>query len=138
MAVTTVQTATPFQTTSVQEVCTFQTEAKPTDGDTTAGASLTNVGGYTVFLEADAGQTLSGSGTLYAYLYNPQTSKWHYAPDLSFVVPSSATGQSGVGFIGVYVSSPWGRVCYRPNAVGVSAGNLTIYLNTTDTDRKQG
>jgi hypothetical protein len=123
-------TWTATGTRSAKAVCTTGTESAPADGLTPAdglGAILSDAKGYYVCIEADSAQTLSGAGTLHAYLWNPLSGVWARFPDGDFTVSVSA--KRGMGFLGNEVVSGRGRVAYVPNGVTVSAGGLTIYIN---------
>lgn len=115
---------------SAKAVATTATESAPADGLTPAeglGAILSDAKGYYVCVEADSGQTLSGAGSLLAYLWNPLTGVWARTPDLDFTVTASAT--RGMGFLGAEVVSGRGRIAYVPSGVTVSSGSRTIFIN---------
>ena len=117
----------------VKAVCTSGTEtfgAAATDG-----LNLEDCVGYDVVLEADSGQTLSGAGTLQAYVYDPQVAGWARAPDFDITVPAGAASNrrfyplAGSPGKGIPVLVAQGRIGYTPNGVTVSSGGVTIYLD---------
>jgi hypothetical protein len=113
---------------SSRAACTTGTEAAPSGAED--GSLLSGVGGFSVVVEADAAQTLSGAGTLLAYLYSDVTGRWSRAPDLDLYVSASAV--RGQGFPGFAVSSSRGRVAYVPSGVTVSGGGVTIDILASD------
>jgi hypothetical protein len=118
---------------SANAVCTTGTEAAP--GTTAHGLALCQptlggkrLSGVSVTLAADSGQTLSGAGTLTAYVYHPDLGMWSRAPDLDLGVTSTVRAQTW--FVGtVPVGRPGSRIAYVPTGVTMSAGGLTAYLD---------
>jgi hypothetical protein len=96
----------------------------------TEGSQLNGVRGFVVCLEADSTRTLSGAGTLLAYLYDPFGQIWCRAPDLDLYVTASAV--RGQAWPGNEVVVGKGRIAYVCSGVTVSAGGTTIYINCTD------
>jgi hypothetical protein len=106
--------------------------AGTTDGLPLAGSvSLYgfNVGakGVVVTVCADSGQTLSGAGTVTAYVRDAQVALWSAIPDLNFTVTSSA--RRCQTFTGVAVAYPTGRITWVPTGVTVSGGGVTVYIS---------
>lgn len=106
-------------------VCTSANESIPSASD--AGLSLLNCKkGVAVFIEADSGQTLSGSGTLKVAVYNEQAKAWGEVPDLA-ISPTVASARYQ-GFAAIWVADSSGRIAVYPVSLGVSSGGLTAYL----------
>jgi hypothetical protein len=117
---------------SANAVCTTGTEAAPSGavGLALCASSLggKRLSGVSVTLAADAGQTLSGAGTLTAYVYHPDLGAWSRAPDLDLGVSSTVRAQTW--FVGtVPVGRPGSRIAYVPTGVTMSAGGLTVYVD---------
>ena len=113
--------------TSVKAVAGSGTADAPTLA--TQGMNLANVGGFSVVASADSGQTLSGAGSLQAYLYDDNVARWARCPDLDLTCGTASVRD--LAFPGFSVLSPRGRIAYVPSGVTVSSGGVTIYLNAT-------
>jgi len=98
----------------------------PADGD---GVNVNDVGGFDLVVEADEGQTLSGTGELVGY--RQHESGWAFAKDSAVTIDSSANGQRRIVFTGWTVANPRGFVAHLANGVGVSAGGLRLYYYCT-------
>lgn len=105
------------------------TEAAPTVS--TDGIALDGIGAISIWLEADPGQTLSGTGQLDVYVYDAMVGAWALAPLIPFGVPSGAAGKQRVVLGSVVIDNPRGRIAPIANGVGVSAGGLTLYICCT-------
>jgi len=101
----------------------------------TDGASLRSASGWDVYVSADAGQTLSGAGSLLAYWFSNTTSLWYRAPEFDIAIPAAAAtnrgyyplaGSPGKG-IPVIVQS--GRIGYTPSGVTISSGGVTVFID---------
>ena len=121
------QTWTQIGARSVKQIATTATEAAPSAA--TDGALITDLDGLTIHVEADSGQTLSGAGTLKAWLYNDISGVWSRAPDLDKTVTSSAVRSQS--FLGDAVVSARGRIAYEISGVTASSGSRTIYYLAT-------
>lgn len=88
------------------------------------GMDLRGVRGYRLMIEADTGQTLSGSGNLRAYYYDFGVGAWLRTPALDIAVTLSSTRRQGYADIIVPVRS--GCVLYAADTVGVSGGGVTV------------
>lgn len=89
--------------------------------------TFTSTKGLTVTVCADDTRTLSGAGTLTAYIRDPSVALWATVPDLNLTVSSSARRcQSFSGFL---VTLPIGRITWVPTGVTVSAGGITVYVS---------
>lgn len=122
-------TCTWTQTTGLTEgtvVCTSANESAPTLA--TQGWQV-NVcpKGITLFICADSGQTLSGSGSVKVYLYNPTAALWGETPDLA-LSPTVASARCQ-GFSGIWTVVNTGRFAAVPVSVGVSSGGFTAYFS---------
>jgi len=116
----------------VKAICTTGTEtfgAAATDG-----LLLDRLTGWDVLVQADSGQTLSGAGTLQAWVYDPIQLVWARAPDYDISVPASLASirnfypLAGSPGKGVPVIASQGRIGYTPNGVTISSGGVTIYI----------
>lgn len=99
---------------------------------TTDGYSLGDLVTYQMSVCAQSGATLSGAGTLQAYVYSSAQAAWTRSPALDLTVNvSAATAQCQAWLnLPVYVHS--GRIKYVPNAVTVSAGTtVSVALEGT-------
>lgn len=96
------------------------------------GMSLQSVAGFTVTLEADAGQTLSGAGTLACYTWEDTVAGWSRLPDTDITIPASVASNRRYGKVSFQVQCPRGRVAFITSGVTVSAGNLTLYMVACD------
>jgi hypothetical protein len=105
------------------------------DAAATDGASLRSASGWDVYVEADSGQTLSGTGTLQAFWFSDNQQRWMRAPDFDITVPASAASNRGYYALagspgkGIPVLVQGGRIGYAPNGVTVSSGGVTIYID---------
>ena len=110
---------------SVTVVCTSANESAPsiaTDGLSLAACKK----GVSVFLAADSTKTLSGTGTVKIYVYDPTAAAWGEVPILAQSVTASAVRYQGFPAFSVSVAD--GRIAAIPSSVGVSSGGSTIYL----------
>jgi hypothetical protein len=92
----------------------------------TQGLSLDNVQGYSVTACAASSQTLSGAGTLTAYVYDDAVGLWSRIPELDLTV-GTATIRC-ITFLGVWAAAPRGRVAYVPTTVTASSNSVTVYM----------
>jgi len=93
----------------------------------TDGVSLSGVGGVVVTVCGTASTTtLSGAGTLTAYVYNEGTSSWAPAPDYNLTVTSSAVRCQS--FAPFWVADTHGRIAWVTTGVTASANSLTVYV----------
>jgi hypothetical protein len=106
------------------------TRAAPTNScyaDTSPeGMDLRNVRGYRVIIEAASGQTLSGGGTLHAYVYSPVVSAWIRNNDLDLTVDASSVRRQIFPDLETKVRA--GCVLYATSSVTVSSGTVTVYI----------
>ncbi len=120
---------TKLGTRSAQGVTTALTEAAPS-GNTGDGVDLSGVDSVCVSVDAPAGQTLSGGGSLLAYRYSYALGGWKRAPEFDLDL-SDATGLSlsAMTFAPREVRHKSGRVAWIPSSVTVSGGTaLTITI----------
>ena len=92
----------------------------------TQGISLDNVQGFSVTACAASSQTLSGAGTLRAYVYDDAVGLWSRLPDLD-LTQSTATVRC-VTWAGIWAAAPRGRVAYVPDTVTASSNSVTVYM----------
>ena len=90
----------------------------------TEGVQLNGVGGITVTVCAAAGQTLSGSGTLTAYVWNESTSTWANAPDYNLTV--TGTTVRCQNFAPFWVADTHGRIAWVTTTVTASSNSVTV------------
>lgn len=121
-------TCTWTQSLTTQEgtvVCTTANESAPTTALQGWQMNLCPKG-VSLFICADSGQTLSGSGTVKVYLYNAVAQLWGETPDLA-LSPTVASARCQ-GFTGLWTVVPAGRIAAVPVSVGVSSGGFTAYF----------
>jgi hypothetical protein len=92
----------------------------------TQGLGLDNMQGLVVTACAAAGQTLSGAGTLTAYIYDATVGVWSRLPDLDLTVGTGSV--RCLSFAGIWVASPRGRVAWVPSTVTASSNSVTVYM----------
>ena len=90
----------------------------------TEGVSLSGVGGVTVTVCAASGQTLSGAGTLTAYVWNEATSTWANAPDYNLTV--TGTTVRCQNFAPFWVADTHGRIAWVTTVVTASSNDVTV------------
>ena len=116
---------------SAKATCTSGTESAPSGA--TPGVNLTGCKGVNVVVTADT--TLSGAGTLKAYVYDADTfNAWVPCPDLDLSVTASSV--KGQGFAGIYVPGPRGRVAWVPSGVTYTGTNLYVWINAVSFDER--
>jgi hypothetical protein len=96
----------------------------------TAGLNLSGVGGFSVRVCADSGQTITTAFSLSAYVQDAYTLIWARSKDWDLV--GTLTGDRCYQIGGWQVVSPAGRVAYAPSAGAVSSGSVTIHLKATN------
>lgn len=98
------------------------------DAPTTSanGTNLANVSAVAVTVCAASGQTLSGGGSLQAYLYDATTQVWARAPDLD--LSTTVASVRCLTFPAMYVPGSAGRIAWVTNAVTASTNNVTVYI----------
>lgn len=90
------------------------------------GISLQYATGLRLRLCADSGQTLSGAGTLSAYVRDETDGIWTRVPALDKTVPASASGLRCVGWDENVVQLPYGAAVYVATGVTLSGGNIAV------------
>ena len=91
----------------------------------TEGVQLQGVGGVVVTVCATVvGKTLSGAGTLTAYVYNVATATWAPAPDYNLTVTATGRCQSFAPF---WVADQHGRIAWVTTVVTANDNSLTVY-----------
>lgn len=108
---------------------------RPAPTAATEGLSLTGVTKFRVFVSAASGQTLSGAGTLQAYVWedglNSGSGGWARNPDQDVTVNASAVQAMASSDLVVGVGT--GRVVFRANGVTTSSGEVTVSIRTERT-----
>lgn len=107
-------------TTRVSSEVQILTRAAPTLGS--EGMTLRDVAGFRVAVCAEVGQTLSGAGTLLAYVYDNDLAQWirNKPADLSLTVIQATVRCAVFPDSETRVSS--GRLLYAASGVTVSGG----------------
>lgn len=100
----------------------------------TDGMWLDSVGSFSVEVCAAAGQTVTTSFALSAYVYGAYSLVWAPAPfwDLPANTGIGAQCQQMGSFT---VPGPIGRVAFAPSAGAVSSGNITIRVSAVQVGR---
>lgn len=98
----------------------------------TDGMALVSVAGFSVTLEADSGQTLSGAGTLTCFKWSDQIAGWSRYSDGDITVPAAIASNRRYGGVPFQVQAPRGRIAFIANGVTVSAGGCTVYMEASD------
>lgn len=115
----------PSGTTSVA-VCTTAGVTCDAPSLATQGLKLDNMQGLVVTACAASAQTLSGAGTLTAYVYDDTFAVWSRLTDLDLTV--SGTPGRCLSFAGIWVAAPRGRVAWVPTGVTASSVSVTVYV----------
>ncbi len=103
------------------------TRAAPTTS-TADGVPLDTLDALTLIVQADSGATLSGGGTLDAYVYDSYPAIWVRCPELDVTSISSAVRQASYNFL-VAGSKPGSRVMWKCTSVTASAGTTArVYI----------
>ncbi|HZI08670.1 MAG TPA: hypothetical protein VEZ71_31930 [Archangium sp.] len=105
--------------------------AAPASGAVGSGMDLAGVEGARVALCPASGQSLTGTGSLRAYLYDPAIGEWMRSPDLDLPVSSATTtaNRCRVWPDAVTAVRGNGRVLYATDAIGVSGGtSVSVYI----------
>lgn len=94
------------------------------------GLLLDSVDSFSVYAEADSGQTITTAVQAKAYVQDPYTKRWARAEAYDI------TGQTVTGVRTVLIGSfkvygPVGRIAYENNGGAVSSGSLTFRLVAT-------
>lgn len=106
--------------------------AAPVAGAVGAGMPLTNVIAARISLCPAAGQTLTGTGNLRAYLWHPSAATWMRSPDLDLAVGTATTSANPCR---VWPDSQTGlrtagNVLYATDTIGVSGGTtVTVRID---------
>ena len=98
------------------------TKAAPTL--VTEGMSLDMVDGFRVMISSAAATTLSGAGTLNAYLWDNDIDEWVRNPDLDISV--STSGVRRFVYADQEVKVPSGRVYYAATGITFSGGTAGV------------
>lgn len=104
----------------------------PVTGTAGAGLSLAGLYGARVSLCPAAGQTLTGAGSLRAYLWHPYASTWMRSPDLDLSVGSATTSANPCRVWPDWLTGVRqnGAVLYATDGVGVSGGTtVTVRID---------
>ena len=92
----------------------------------TDGQPVGDLIAVTVVAAADSGQTLSGAGTLQAYIYDASTGLWSRMPGADLSVTSSAVRSMAFQALDV-LGGRAGRVKWVPTGVTISSGGVTVH-----------
>ena len=110
---------------SAKVVCTTANETIPTGASDGLWLGFCKKG-ISVFVAADSGKVLTGSGTVKVAVYSDGAAAWGEVPDLA-MSPTVASARYQ-GFAGLFVADSQGRIAVYPVSVGVDAGGFTAYL----------
>lgn len=107
------------------------TESAPTLG--TDGFDLNGVGGFTIHVACDSGQTFNGAvvEAFRAYRYSWITGLWGRSPEHDLDITTDHTGSRVIVFDAWTVSNPRGRLAHVANGVVVTGGGLTLTYEAT-------
>lgn len=87
----------------------------------TEGMLLEDVDGYRVIVSSATGTTLSGAGTLAAYIWDTDIAAWIRNPDLDLTVGTASVRR--LAYPDQETKVPSGRVYYAATGVTFSAGS---------------
>jgi hypothetical protein len=93
----------------------------PPTTSATDGVSLSGLKALSVVVEAEATRTLSGGGTLQAYMYDSSVAAWYRVPELDCTVSSSGVRRAAYNFV-IEATRSSARIAFVPDSVTVSAG----------------
>lgn len=110
------------------QACSAGSCTRAAPSASTEGLFLTGLTGYRLEICAAAGQTLSGAGTMKAYLYDYTAALWMPAPALD--QPVTASGTRCTPFVDFNLTIRFdARVLFAASGVTVSGGTgLDVYL----------
>ena len=111
-----------------RSVISVQTTSDSPPSASTDGMSLKSVAGFSVTLEADSGQTLSGAGSLTCWTFHSAINGWARLPDADITIPAACAGNRRYGSVSFQVIAPRGQIAFIANGVTVSAGGCTLYM----------
>ena len=101
-----------------------------TDAPTaTEGSPLSGVQGLSVTACTDSSQTLSGAGTLVAWVYDDNAALWTRNIDLDLAVTVATGTYRCQSWAGIIIAAWRGRVMWVPNGVTTSGTTITVYIN---------
>lgn len=90
--------------------------------------NLDGLYGFRVCIHADSGQTLSGAGSLRAWVYDHGLSRWIANPGSDLTVSANSAGKRDACFNDQLVGVRVGRVFYATDGVTVSGGSVTVRI----------
>jgi hypothetical protein len=98
--------------------------AAPVSGTVGSGMDLAGVYGARIALCPAAGQTLTGTGNLRAYLWDPNVGGWMASPDLDLAVAKATTSTNPCRVWPDWITGVrgLGSILYATDSVGVSGG----------------
>jgi hypothetical protein len=100
------------------------TSAAPTLA--TEGIALQDLDSISVVVSADLTRTLSGTGNLRCYIYDPEIARWVRCPGADLAVTASAVRD--MAFPDMEVITPRAqRIEWAADTVAVSAGGITVH-----------
>lgn len=103
--------------------------------DATEGAPLKDAHAFTVVIEANSTKTLSGAGSLDAYVYDDTVAAWIPCPELTINVVTSSVRRASYNFV-VAGSRPLSRVQFAANSITVSGGTtVRVYILVSTASR---
>lgn len=103
------------------------TRAAPTTS-ATDGVAVKDLDAFTVVVQADSGQTLSGAGTIDMYMYDDYLALWVRVPELDTTIATSGVRQVAYNFV-ISGSKSLTRILPKCTGVTVSSGTTArIYV----------
>lgn len=96
------------------------TGSAPTDA--ADGQPLNGLAAITLVISAASGKTLSGAGTMQAYLYDNTLARWVRLPSADFTVDSTGVQDEAFAPVTVETPRPNGRILWVPVGVTFNSG----------------
>lgn len=93
------------------------------------GLTFVDVGGWDIWVIAEAAQTLSGAGSLTGYRYDDLAGGWGICPDLTIAIPATVAGNRRACVATNWtVANPRGNIAHIANGITVSGGTTVQVL----------
>ena len=84
--------------------------------------------GVTIFVCADSGATITGTGNVVGYVWNPVALLWGVDSGMTTAVTAGA-GARCMSLGGFFTAVPGGRIAVVPVSVAVSSGGFTAWMS---------
>jgi hypothetical protein len=92
----------------------------------TDGQPIADLDAITLVIDAGTGVTLSGAGSLLAYMYDPTVAVWARASDYDITVTATTRAQAFASFD--VIAGRGARLKFIPSAVTFSAGSAGVLV----------